>query len=147
MDKTDVINFRDSLLLDGKNKSFRILFDNGIVMSSGSDMILWDDDNETVVGIIADSDSGSFEAGLPIRIICSEYAQIQFITSNTNVDNLETYLDALGNSGSLKITDENKEKILDYFKKVYDYRRDLSHKNYNPIDLKRGSEQVKIKEK
>ena len=143
MEKTDVIAFRDALLMDGKNRSLKVIFDNGVMLSSGSDMILWNDNNATVVGIIADSDSGSFEAGLPIRIICSEYEHIQYITSNTNADNLETYLNAL--SPHMNISDENKNKILDYFKKVFDYRRDLSHKNYNPTDLKRGSEQVKIK--
>ena len=146
MDTKDVIAFRNSLL-DDKNRSFTVLFDNGIILSSGSDMILWNDDTETIVGIIADSNSGAYEAGLPIRIICSEYQQIQFITYNTNVDNLETCLDAISKNGVVTITDENKQKILDYYKKIFDYRRDLSHRNYNPTDLKRGATQVKIKEK
>lgn len=145
MDTKDVITFRNSLY-DDKNKSLTILFDNGIVLSSGSDIILWNDEDETVVGIIADSNAGSFEAGLPIRLICSEYQQIQFITYNTNVDNLETCLDTLTKNG-FKITDENKQKALDYYKKIFDRNRDLSHRNYNPTDLKRGAKQVEIKEK
>lgn len=135
MEKSAVVAIRDALLMEGKNVSIKIAFDNGINLVLASDMVLWDDDKEIVVGFCADSDSGSFEAAKPIRIICSTYENIQFIMSNTNVDNLEKFFNSL--SGCMTISDENKKKIMDYYSKIFDYRRDLSHKNYNPIDIKR----------
>lgn len=135
MEKSTVVAIRDALLMDGKNVSIKIAFDNGINLTLASDMVLWDDDKEIVVGFCADSDSGAFEAAKPIRLICTTYENIQFIMSNTNVDNLEKFFDSL--SSCMTITDENKKKIMDYYSKIFDYRRDLSHKNYNPIDIKR----------
>lgn len=133
MEKSAVVALRDALYIENKNKSVKIAFDNGINLVLSSDMVLWDDEKEIVVAFVADSDSGSFEAGKPIRIICSTYENIQFIMANTNVDNLDTFFDTLSNV--INIDDEKKKVIKDYYTKIYDYRRDLSHKNYNPIDI------------
>lgn len=135
MDKPSVIALRDSLLNNGQNRAIVIAFDNGINLSLSSDLVIWDDEKEIVVGIVSDNKSGSYEAGLPIRIIGSTYENIQFISGNTNVDNLKELLDSL--SGSVKITDETKKTICNWFEKVYDYKYDLNHKNYNPIDIPR----------
>ena len=82
MDKASVIALRDSLLQNGENRSVRVAFDNGVILSSSSDQIIWDDDKELVIGITADSDGGSFAANLPIRVIGSTYENIQFIMGN-----------------------------------------------------------------
>lgn len=138
MEKTAVVALRDALLQDGKNKTLRIAFDNGINFTLSSDLVLWDDEKEIVVGLIADSDSGSFEAGLPIRVITSTYENIQFIMGNTNVKNLEGLLDSL--KSAMTISEENKAKILKWYNAVYDYRKPLSRTNYNPTDIIRGDE-------
>lgn len=135
MDKASVIAIRDALLQDGKNRAVRVAFDNGINLSHASDIIIWNDDKEIVVGFTADSDSGSFTANLPISMICSTYENIQFIIGNTNVDKLEDAINSLSNV--VTIDDEAKEKILEWYSKLYSHEYELSHKNYNPIDIKR----------
>ena len=91
MEKNAVIAFRDALIANGKHRAIRIAFDNGINLSLSSDIVIWDDDKELVIGFTADGTSGSFEAGLPIRIICSTYENIQFILANTNVEVKKEY--------------------------------------------------------
>ena len=158
MEKTAVIALRDGLLCNNTNRAIRVIFDNGINLSLSSDLVVWDDDKELIIGFTADGTSGSFEAGLPIRIICSTYENIQFIQTNTNVkikdeyketysiQDLSTVIDSL-KSITDKITDENKDKIVEWFTKVFSHEYDLSHTAYTPTDLKRGNELVEIKEK
>lgn len=140
MEKSAVVALRDALLQDGKNKSVRIAFDNGINFTLSSDLVLWDDDKEIVAGFTADSDSGSFEAAKPIRLICSTYENIQFIMGNTNVENLEAIFESLSNA--MTISDENKQLILKFYNSLYDYRKNLSRTNYNPIDIQRGEKKM-----
>lgn len=135
MDKAAVIAIRDSLLQGGKNRAITVVFDNGINLTLSSDLVIWDDDKETVVAFTADGHDGAFVADLPIKIICSTYENIQFIMSNNNVENLEAVIDSL--SSAVVISDENKAKIMEWYTKLYDYRRNLIHKNYNPIDIVR----------
>lgn len=118
MDKNNVIAFRDSLLLDGKNNSIRILFDNGINVLLSSDCVLWDDTNERIVAFVSDNKSGSFSANKPVEIICSTYENIQFITAGSSLKDLEKFIDSLGKS-VVKISEENKKAILDYFENCH----------------------------
>lgn len=156
MEKNAVIKIRDSLLCNNTNRAIRVVFDNGINLSLSSDLVVWDDDNEIIIGFTADGDSGSFEAGLPIEIICSTYENIQFIMTNTNVkvkdenkklygyQDLSTILDSL--SAVAPITDEAKKKIIDWFTKVFSPEYLLSKNAYLPRDNKRGNKLVKLKE-
>lgn len=127
MEKSAVVAFRNSLTAD--NKTLRIVFDNGVNLSVASDMVVWDDENETMVGFVADGQSGSFSAGLPIRAICSTYENIQFMMANTNISDLSTMIDNLKSSVST-IDDTKKKQILDYFRKIYDYRTELKDEFY-----------------
>lgn len=136
MEKDSVIAIRDALLQDGKNRTVRIVFDNGINISASSDIILWDDDKELVLALTADYDSGAFEVQMPVKIIGSTYENIQFITANTNVENLNSVLDEIGKITTISADD--KKKIVHWYDSLYDYRKNLSKTNYNPIDLKRG---------
>lgn len=136
MDKASVVALRTALLKDGENRSVKIAFDNGIVMSQASDVIIWDDDKEIVIAFTSDSNSGSYLAGLPISVISSTYENIQFIMGNTNVENLESVIDGLA-SATDKITDEDKNKIIEWYKKVYSHEHELYRKNYNPTDIVR----------
>lgn len=135
MDKASVIAIRDALLQNGQNRSVRIAFDNGIILSESSDIVFWNDETEIVVGFTADNESGSYIAGLPIRIICSTYENIQFIMGNTNVEKLEPSIDSL--SAIVSISDENKAKLIEWYRKVYSHKYELSRKNYDPIDIVR----------
>ena len=127
MEKSAVVAFRESLTAD--NKTLRIVFDNGVNLSISSDLVIWDDENETIVGFVADGQSGSFNAGLPIRAICSTYENIQFMMANTNISGLSTMIDNLKTSVTT-INDENKQQIMDYFNKIYDYRTELKDEFY-----------------
>lgn len=127
MKKSAVVAFRESLTVD--NKTLRIVFDNGVNLSISSDLVIWDDENETIVGFVADGQSGSFNAGLPIRAICSTYENIQFMMANTNISGLSTMIDNLKTSVTT-INDENKQQIMDYFNKIYDYRTELKDEFY-----------------
>lgn len=138
MEKADVIELRDALLQDGKNRTLRVVFDNGVNVSSASDIILWDDDKELIIALTADYSSGSFEVQKPIKIIGSNYENIQFLTANTDVENLNSVLDELGKITS--ISAEEKKNIVQWYDSLYDYRKNLSKTNYNPIDIKRGEE-------
>lgn len=143
MDKASVIALRDSLLQEGKNRSVKIAFDNGIILSAASDIIAWNDDKEIIIGFTADSDGGAYIAGKPISIICSTYEHIQFIISNTNVENLETTIDNL--SDVVTIDNDTKAQVVDWYRKLYSKDYELSRTNYDPIDIKRGN--IDIKEK
>lgn len=134
MDKNSVIAIR-SALLDKDNRAVKIVFDNGVILSPSSDIVIWDDDKEIITGFTADSDGGSYSADLPIRIICSTYEHIQFIMGNTNSKKLESVIDKL--SSAVPITDDNKDKIIEWYKKLYDYKFELLRKNYDPVDIKR----------
>lgn len=145
MEKSAVIALRDALVDNGNHRAIRIAFDNGINVSLSSDLVVWDDDKELVIGFCADSATGSLAAGLPIKVICSTYENIQYIMANTNVkinpdygkkyslEDLSTVIDNL--KSVVSITDESKQKIVDWYSKVYDYNYDLSHKAYNDIDI------------
>ena len=117
MDKASVVALRDALLQNGKNRSVRIAFDNGIILSFGSDQLIWDDDKEIVIAFTADSDGGSYIANLPIRVIGSTYENIQFIMGNTNVENLESVIDSL--SAITNISDDTKTKLIEWYSKIY----------------------------
>lgn len=143
MDKASVIALRSSLLQEGKNRSVRIAFDNGVILSSSSDIVIWNDDKEIVIGFTADSDGGAYAAGMPIRMIGSTYENIQFIMGNTNVENLETAIDSL--SEAVTISSDDKKKIMEWYRKLFSKDYELSRNNYNPIDIKRGN--IDIKEK
>lgn len=135
MDKASVVALRDALLQNGENRSVRIAFDNGIILSQSSDQIIWDDDKELVIGITADGDDGSYASGLPIGIIGSTYENIQFIMGNTNVEKLESVLDSINTIAP--ISDEDKSKLIEWYSKLYNPNYILSRKAYNPIDIKR----------
>lgn len=141
MDKAFVVAMRNALLNDGKNRAVRVVFDNGIVLSQSSDLIIWDDDKEIIVGFTASSDGGSYIAGLPIEIISSKYENIQFIIGNTNVDKLEEVIDSLKNA--VNITDDAKEKLIEWFSKLYSHKYQLSTENYDPIDIIRDKKEKK----
>ena len=155
MEKESVIAFRDALCDNGDHRAIRIAFDNGINISLSSDLIIWDDDNERVVAFTADGIAGSFEAGTPIRIICSTYEHIQFIMSNTGVkikneykenyklEELEKQIDNL--KSVVNITDDTKKSIISWFDKIYSPSYELSQKAYKPVDFRRGNELVKTK--
>lgn len=132
MDKASVIAIREALQYT-ENRTVRVAFDNGVILSSASDIILWKDSDEIIIGITADNDSGSFLAGLPIRIICSTYENIQFIMGNTNVENLDNTLEGLNNIVS--ISGEDETKIKEWYEKIYSHNYELSRKNYNPVDI------------
>lgn len=132
MDKASVIAIREALKYE-TNRTVRVAFDNGIILSSASDVILWKDEDEIVIGIVADGDDGSFISGNPIKIIGSTYENIQFIMGNTNSDNIEDAMDGL--SSIVSLSDEDKKNIKKWYSRLYDYKYDLSHKNYNPIDI------------
>lgn len=148
MEKNAVIAFRDALIADGKHRAIRVAFDNGINLSLSSDLVIWDDDKELVIGFTVDGTSGSFESRMPIRIICSTYENIQFILANTNVEIKQEYKDKYTledlstivsslQSATPNITDEVKDEIVNWYSKVLDPKYDLSHKAYNPIDIRR----------
>lgn len=132
MDKASVIAIREALDYEN-NRTVRIAFDNGINLSPSSDIVIWNDDKEIIIGIVADGEGGSYVAGLPIKVICSTYENIQFIMGNTNNDNIDDTLDALKNVVSF--TDEDKKNIKEWYKKLYSPNYELSHKNYNPVDI------------
>ena len=54
---------------------------------------------------------------------------------NTNVENLESVIDSL--SAITNISDDTKTKLIEWYSKIYSHKYDLSHKNYDPIDIKR----------
>lgn len=135
MDKASVVALRNSLSQNGDNRSVKIAFDNGIIISLASDIVLWNDDKEIVIAFTADSNSGAYEANKPISIIGSTYENIQFIIGNTNVKNLDSIIDSISNVTSVK--DEDKKQIINWYKKVYSYKHELDTKSYNPIDIKR----------
>lgn len=128
MEKSAVINFRDSLTKN-ENNTLRIAFDNGINLSIASDCVIWDDENEMIVGFIADGQSGSYSAGLPIRVITSTYENIQFLTANINIKQLPKMIDSIKEAVST-IDDSKKKQIVDYFGKIYDYRTELKDEFY-----------------
>ena len=132
MDKASVVAIRDALLQEGKNRSVTVAFDNGVNMSAASDVIVWNDDKEIVIALCADGEGGSFIAGLPIKVVCSTYENIQFIMGNTNVEKLDSMLDEL--TSVVNITDENKAVIKKWYERVYG-PYDLKHKHYDPIDI------------
>jgi hypothetical protein len=132
MDKASVIAIRNALQYE-ENRTIRIAFDNGVNLSNASDIILWKDDAEIVIGIMADNDSGSYSAGLPIKVICSTYENIQFIMGNTNNDNMDKTLEGL--ISIVDLSDEDKTSIKEWYTKLYSYEYELSHKNYNPTDI------------
>lgn len=134
MDKASVIAIRKALQYED-NRTVRVAFDNGFILSSASDVILWKDEDEIVIGIVADGDDGSFVSGKPIRIICSTYENIQFIMGNTNSENIEDSLEGL--TSIMELSDDDKNNIKKWYNRLYDYKYDLSHKNYNPIDIRR----------
>lgn len=133
MDKASVVAIREALKYNEENRAFRVAFDNGIIISTASDQIFWNDDTEIVVAITADNDGGSFIAGLPIRVICSTYENIQFIMGNTNPEKLEDVIDGL--TEIVSISDEDKSMITDWYEKLYSPNYRLAHKNYEPIDI------------
>lgn len=135
MDKASVIALRDSLLQNGENRSVRIAFDNGVILSQASDTIIWDDAKELVIAFTTDSDSGAYSAQLPIRVITSTYEHIQFIMGNTNVDKLPEVIDSLGSV--VNITEDTKNKLVEWYTKVFSHEYELSRKNYDPVDIKR----------
>lgn len=135
MDKASVIAIRQALKYNEGNRTVKVCFDNGIVLSSASDIILWKDEDEIIIGITADNDSGSYVADKPIGIICSTYENIQYIIGNTDSKNIEESLEGL--KSIMDISDEDKDNISNWYDKLYDYRYELSRKNYNPIDIKR----------
>lgn len=132
MDKASVVAIRKALLRDEKDRAVRVVFDNGVVLSSGSDIIFWDDDKELIVALTSDSDSGSYSANLPIRVITSTYEHIQFIMSNTNTDKLDDTLERL--TSLVNISDEQKAEIKKWYDRVYGLY-ELSDKNYDPVDI------------
>lgn len=132
MDKASVIAIREALNYED-NRSIRIAFDNGVNLSPSSDIILWKDEDEIVIGITADNDSGSYSAGLPIKVICSTYENIQFIMGNTNNDNMDKTLEGL--NSIVGLSDEDKKNIKEWYNKLYDPNYELSRKNYNPVDI------------
>ena len=145
MEKNAVIAIRDALLDNGNHRAIRICFDNGVNLALSSDLVIWDDDNEIVIGFCADSTAGGLIANLPVKIICSTYENIQFIMSNTNVkidpeygkkyslEDLPTIINNL--KSAVPITDESEKKIINWFSKVCSHEYDLSHKAYNDIDI------------
>lgn len=133
MDKASVIAIREALKYSEDNRTVRVAFDNGVILSSASDIILWKDDNEIIIGITADNDSGSYAAGKPIRIICSTYENIQFIMGNTDTDNLEDAIDGI--SSIVSLSDDDKANIMKWYDRLYDHKYELNRKNYNPIDI------------
>ena len=148
MEKAAVVAFRDALMAEGKHRSIRIAFDNGVNLSTTSDLVIWDDDKELVIGFIADAYAGSFVADLPVRIICSTYEMIQFIMANTNVqikdeykerytlEDLPTLLDQF-DSVTDKITEDQKKQIVKWFSRLFDGKYDLAHNAYMPTDIRR----------
>lgn len=133
MDKASIVSIREALRYNEGNKSIRVVFDNGVVLSSSSDIILWKDDDEIIIGIVADNDGGSYIADKPIQIICSTYENIQFIMSNINSKNIDDTIDGL--KSIMDISDEDKTNISNWYNKLYDYKYELSRKNYDPIDI------------
>lgn len=131
MEKADVIAIRDALMQNG-NKAIRVIFDNGINLSLASDVVIWDDSTDIVVGIIADYDSGAYSAGMPVKIICSNYENIQFITSNASLKDIQKQVEAL--ETIVTFTEENK-KSLNNLLKLMDPRALLSHKAYEAVDI------------
>lgn len=150
MDKNSVIAIRDALLNDGKNRSVRIVFDNGVNLSYSSDIIIWDDDTEVVVGFTACADGGSYSANLPIQIICSTYENIQFIMGNVRVDEIKEGYDLKSMIESLSdvvsIADEEKADIIEWYSKLYSHKYELSRENYDPVDIIRGKKGMTKKE-
>lgn len=133
MDKASIVAIREALKYNEGNRTIRVVFDNGVVLSSGSDIILWKDDDEIIIGIVADNDGGSYIADKPIRIICSTYENIQFIMGNINSKDINDTIDGL--KSIMDISDEDKTNISNWYDKLYDYKYELSRKNYDPIDI------------
>lgn len=129
MEKDAVISFRDSLTNNGNYNAIKIAFDNGVQLIASSDAIIWDDSNERVIGFISDGESESFSAEMPIRIICSTYENIQFITANIKVEDLDGMIDRLKQSMTT-ISDDSKKKIINHFSKIHDYRTELKDTFY-----------------
>lgn len=133
MDKASIVAIREALKYNEGNKAIRVVFDNGVVLSSSSDIILWKDDDEIIIGIVADNDGGSYIADKPIQIICSTYENIQFIMGNINSKDINDTIDGL--KSIMDISDEDKTNISNWYDKLYDYKYELSRKNYDPIDI------------
>lgn len=133
MNKASIVAIREALKYNEGNRTIRVVFDNGVVLSSGSDIILWKDDDEIIIGIVADNDGGSYIADKPIRIICSTYENIQFIMGNINSKDINDTIDGL--KSIMDISDEDKTNISNWYDKLYDYKYELSRKNYDPIDI------------
>ena len=150
MDAKSVIAIRDALLNDGKNRTVRVIFDNGFNLSYTSDIIKWDDEAEIVVGLTACADGGSYSANLPIEIVCSTYENIQFITAHAATEDpkegydLKTVLDAMEPIAAFN--DEEKAEILKWYSRLYSHKYELSQENYDPVDIVRGKKGMTLKE-
>lgn len=136
MEKQAVISIRDALLNGGKNTAvITVVFDNGPNLSLAADNVIWNDENEIIIGFVPASSSGSLIANLPIRVLCSTYENIQFISGYTNTKNIGKVVEGL--QPLTKLSEENKKKLVDYLIKLNGDNYDLDHKDYYPIDIKR----------
>lgn len=106
--KEEVIKFRDEACKG--SLSIIVTCDNMIVYSTATEFLIWDDDNEHLYAIRANTDHYNQDKA-PIEISCTKYDNIQYIEGNISAANLKTVLDDFFVANNL-ITEEQKTKVI-----------------------------------
>ena len=110
--KDDVIKFRDQACKGANN--LIVTCDNMFVYSNTSDFLIWDDDNECLYAIRANTDHYNQDQ-FPMEISCTSYENIQYIECNISNANLEAVLNEFFVANNL-IDEERKNKIIAFSK-------------------------------
>ena len=114
MIKADVVKFRDEACAGCKD--IVVVCDNMIIFSTNTSFVVWDDDNERVYSIRANTGQYT-QDGVPMEILCTSYENIQYIKGYTTTANLKNVLQDTFVGGGL-IDNEKLDKIIEYANKV-----------------------------
>ena len=108
--KEEVIKFRDEACKGSTN--ITVTCDNMIIYSNATEFLIWDDDNEHLYAIRANTDHYNQDDS-PMEISCTKYDNIQYIECHISGENLKTVLDEFFIANSL-IDENQKEKIINF---------------------------------
>lgn len=106
-----------SLSDDGTGKplasSLTTVFDDEVAFRNTDDFVIWDDENELVHAIKANSDSPRSSADSPYKLITGFYGNIQFMEGLYNMTNFKKVVDELFVKTGL-INEEKKNMIFEW---------------------------------
>lgn len=116
MEKDQVLLVKNtSLSDDGTGKPLAdvltTVFDDEVAFRNTDDFVIWDDANELVHAIKANSDSPRSAADSPYKLISGFYGNIQFLEGLYNMSNFKKVVDELFVNTGL-ITEEKKDMIM-----------------------------------